>query len=935
MVGRINDTSNYVRYTSNILIGPIRDTSNYVRITSNILLERINDIELYATEVIVIPISTKITETSNYIETTSNILVGRINDTSNYIATTSNILIGHINDTSNYIRITSNILLERINDIELYTTEVIGIPISTKITETSNYIETTRNILIGRINDTINYIATTSNLFAIMIKNKSSSQWTTSNNMIYYNDSNVGIGTTNPKCKLHIYDSKFNNTSLIINNNSINNIDYLTCNISGYSFNTNGILTSIPPDCYFKFTNEDTSIDTKEYSFNIQSNPAIADILIVGGGGGGATMYGGGGGAGALIYLENQIFQQGSYKFRVGRGGRGCITGGQIGYYGETVESKSGENGFDSEILYNETIIHRAKGGGGGLGGNVQNDKYKSTAGQQDGIGTYFPRQGGSGGGTGGNDDGPGGLLSTLNIVNGQQVEVINNEYEEYFDSAKTQVPCKKLNKSFPSYIGGFCFGNIGGKGLGGINDLFCGGGGGGAGEKAPDLNINVTYFLLSESTAKGGDGKICSITGTPEYYAGGGGGGSASGGEGGSSYVGAGGKGGGGGGRIRSVTPGSSDGLPNTGGGGGGEGLDQYQGIGSESKGGGRGGSGVIIIRFKSGKMNNNLISSLKLIRGKPNDTSVDYSMVNYQGIFKIVSSVSNNPTKEILVIKTNGNVGIGTSDPTYLLEVSNNTIAKIYNAYFIAAGFSVIEPVKKTFENLYECNFCAKFNNPIYITNNINIGTSSDIRIKEDIQDINYNNALQMILAIELKTYKYIDKIEKGNNKEYGFIAQQIQKVIPDAVILEKSYIPNIMTVANYDNKIITLPHKPINVIIKLKDKIKCFDSNNICIEIEIFEIINDLTFKIKDLVKEYTDNKIFLYGTYVDDFHILSRDHIYTLNVGATHELHRLIKENSYIIKSREEDIITLEQKNIILNQNYERLLKDITLIKNFIK
>ena len=190
-------------------------------------------------------------------------------------------------------------------------------------------------------------------------------------------------------------------------------------------------------------------------------------------------------------------------------------------------------------------------------------------------------------------------------------------------------------------------------------------------------------------------------------------------------------------------------------------------------------------------------------------------------------------------------------------------------------------------------------------------------------------------MILEIELKTYKYIDKIEKGNNKVYGFIAQQIQKVIPDAVILEKSYIPNIMMVANYNNNIITLLHKPENVLIKIKDKIKCFDSNNICIEIEIFEIINDLTFKIKDLDKEYTYNKIFLYGTYVDDFHTLTRDHIYTLNVGATRKLHRLIKENSYIIKSREEDIIALEQQNFILNQNYERLLKDITFIKGLIK
>jgi len=921
LVGRINDTSNYVRITSNILIGRISDTSNYVRITSNILLEKINDIELYTTEVIVIPISTKINDTSNYIGTTSNILVGRINDTSNYIGTTSNILVGRISDTSNFVRITSNILLEKINDIELYTTAVIAIPISTKITETSNYIGTTSNILVGRINDTSNYIAITSNIFANMIKKNTSSQWTTSNNMIYYNTLNVGIGTYYPISKLHIYNQTSNNTSLIINNNSINNIDYLTCNISGYSFNTNGIYNSIPPDCYFIFKNEDTLADRKEYSFNIQNNVAIADILIVGGGGGGGRKFGGGGGGGALIYLENQILNVGKYTFKVGRGGKGCKISGTI-QSAETFNLKKGENGIDSEIYFNDiTLLHRAKGGGGGLGGNndTQPNYFSS------GYGSYFPDKGGSGGGTGGKHWAAPGLLSTSNIVNGVAVDVINNEYEEYFNADKTKTPMTILNNIFPSYVGGFCFGNIGAKGLGDPRNIYEGGGGGGAGEKAPELNYSLySIGLNSPGSASGGAGKMCSITGTPVYYAGGGAGGTTL-----LNRYNYGGIGGGGMSYAYS-TQSERGGVPNTGGGGAGEGLDTGFG--------GDGGSGIIIIRFKSGKMNNNLSSSLKLIRGKSNDNSVDYNIVNYQGTFKIVSYISNNPPKEILVIKADGKVGIGTSNPTYLLEVSNNTIAKIYNAYFIAAGFYttyIIDPVKKTFENLYECNFCAKFNNPIYITNNINIGTSSDIRIKEDIQDINYNSALQMILAIELKTYKYIDKIEKGYNKEYGFIAQQIQRVIPDAVILEKSYIPNIMTVANYDNKIITLLHKPANVLIKIKDKIKCFDSNNICIEIEIFEIINDITFKIKDLDKEYTDNKIFLYGTYVDDFHTLSRDHIYTLNVGATHELHRLIKENSYIIKSREEDIIALEEQNVILNQNYEKLLKDITLIKSFNK
>jgi hypothetical protein len=54
------------------------------------------------------------------------------------------------------------------------------------------------------LNDTSNYVGMTSNILIDAIKNNKSSQWTTSNEMIYYNTSNVGIGTYNPTSRLHV-----------------------------------------------------------------------------------------------------------------------------------------------------------------------------------------------------------------------------------------------------------------------------------------------------------------------------------------------------------------------------------------------------------------------------------------------------------------------------------------------------------------------------------------------------------------------------------------------------------------------------------------------------------------------------------------------------------------------------------------------------------
>ncbi len=72
------------------------------------------------------------------------------------------------------------------------------------------------------------------------------------------------------------------------------------------------------------------------------------------------------------------------------------------------------------------------------------------------------------------------------------------------------------------------------------------------------------------------------------------------------------------------------------------------------------------------------------------------------------------------------------------------------------------------------------------------------------------------------------------------------------------------------------------------------------------EFDEVIDELTFKIKELETGYDDNKIFVYGTEIDDFHTVDKNYIYTLNVCSTQELHRRMEPQDKRINELETKI-----------------------------
>ena len=77
-------------------------------------------------------------------------------------------------------------------------------------------------------------------------------------------------------------------------------------------------------------------------------------------------------------------------------------------------------------------------------------------------------------------------------------------------------------------------------------------------------------------------------------------------------------------------------------------------------------------------------------------------------------------------------------------------------------------------------------------YINGNT-IATTSDRRIKENIEDINDAGALETLRLLEPKTYTYKHNTQH-NSRVYGFIAQEVREVLPNATSVMDNFIPNI---------------------------------------------------------------------------------------------------------------------------------------------
>ena len=134
----------------------------------------------------------------------------------------------------------------------------------------------------------------------------------------------------------------------------------------------------------------------------------------------------------------------------------------------------------------------------------------------------------------------------------------------------------------------------------------------------------------------------------------------------------------------------------------------------------------------------------------------------------------------------------------------------------------------------------------------------------------DVNEDAALDKILNISPKTNEYKDVINRGTNRVYGFISQQIAEITPEAVSTQKGTLYDIYSNFKCNGNIIHININDYEGTYNVGDVLNCITEKG---EVD-YTIIEKYDNNI--IVDKGIDGSdIFINGKIVDDFNILDKN------------------------------------------------------------
>ena len=310
-------------------------------------------------------------------------------------------------------------------------------------------------------------------------------------------------------------------------------------------------------------------------------------------------------------------------------------------------------------------------------------------------------------------------------------------------------------------------------------------------------------------------------------------------------------------------------------------------------------------------------------------------------------------------MYVTPGGLIGIGTTGPECPLHVASSSSL---NTNVGTARFYAYDATGSTTGGT-TCSISIITDHGIWIKGTNTSGRlwlTSDQRMKTNVVNLNADKMMNIFRTLRPISFDYIDNMKNSNKKQLGFIAQEVNEVLPEGITLNSDVIPNNMIkggitkpsvtdeepnfILKPDDIDITLqylllttdsplkfdtanPYSSTNVY---KFKVYCGEKwtkeQDIYIRSEYNVIYDKYTYVIGMKNETYDiammEPTLFVYGQYVYDLHILDHDTIYTVATAALKEVDRQQQADKARIAELES---TVAAQQSLINDILERLKK----------
>jgi hypothetical protein len=295
----------------------------------------------------------------------------------------------------------------------------------------------------------------------------------------------------------------------------------------------------------------------------------------------------------------------------------------------------------------------------------------------------------------------------------------------------------------------------------------------------------------------------------------------------------------------------------------------------------------------------------------GYQNQASGDYSLAagyrakaKHAGTFVWADNTAvdfaSTATNQFL-IRASGGVGIGTRSPQCPLDVAGYGALSCSYGYLNASGATGTS----SGNNWYSIRAAAR----ILATE---FNAYSDLRGKQIVGRSDPRADLETIRQLRVTNFRHIDTIAKGAELKKGFIAQEVARVVPDAVTASPNFIPNIYARAAgvaFDPQHRTLALTTDNLHgLSVGDQVRLVTGSGI-VDRTVTRVASERQFVVSGW--DNAVDQVFVYGKYVTDYLTLDYDRLFTTGIGAVQELASQLEAKDARIGQLESDVAELKR------------------------